>query len=733
MRFQRLLPIALLASLTGCQTSEPNGPETGSILAGNVFGNMDARPEGNNPGYGDLTGSSRRGASGETLVQNFGAERGSGPAGISRAAPATGESGGSYTINFDNTDVRDVVRAILRDTLQVNYTITGNVSGPITLSSSRPVSRDELLRVLETALGSLGFAMTRDGASYRISPSGSAGSLVDMGTRTRIGYGVSVVPLRYVKSSTMMELLSGFVTQSENLKIDASKNTIFIRGSGAERNAAVQAILSFDEDWMADQSVSIFTLQQAKPDTVLPELEKIFRATGEDSAIQFRSMDRMRGILAISQNPKLIARAGTWIRRLDRDNPGVGQGVFVYKPRFRSADDLAKVMSGLFGNGASQTGRLGNRRGNGAGMAATESAFRTQASMPAIGDEDGGNTRVASAFDTAGEGDAGFGLGAAPGVVDLSSQAGQGFGSGGSGIRISADLANNSVVTYADADEYQKVLIALRQLDSTPQQVAVNVTIAEVQLTDELKYGVQYFVNSKGVGFNNSNNQSISLADVASSVVQSQIPGFNFLLGTNSDPDVIISALSVISDVQILSSPSLVVVENQTATLQVGNEVPVTTRQAQNVENDLAPVVNQVEFRDTGIILNVTPRIGQNDAVTMNVEQEISAVVGGSNTLTPTISKRRVASQIAVQNGQTVLLAGLISAQGVNGNSGVPGTRNVPILGKLLGQTEKSANRTELIMLIRPVVVRTSQDAASVAAELRSQMWGMGMRQTPAK
>jgi general secretion pathway protein D len=708
--------------LAGCQTSEPNGTGSGSLFEG-AFGDMQPRTEGNNPGYGDLTGTQSRGSNG-TLIQNYRPDGPGAPRGLTMATPSTSEDGGSYTLNFENADVKDVIRAILNDALKVNYVISGDVTGPITLSSTRPVSRSELLFTLEKSLDSLGYALTREGESYRISPSASSSVLVDVGTRTRLGYGVSIVPLRYVKATTMLELLSGFVAQGENLKVDASKNTIFIRGSGAERQAAVNAVLSFDDDWMENQSVSVFTLQEAKPDVIIPELQRIFGDSGDDAAIQFRSIDRLRGILAISRNPRLISRAATWVRRLDRQASGVGEGVFVYKPKHRNAEDLAKVLSGLFGGGGGQQSARPPRQ---ASMSGSPQLAAASSGSSLNGETS--SSRVSSAFDaTMGEG-GDFGSETAPDVVDLTTQPRSGNSSGPS-IRISADASNNSVVTYADADAYKMVLVALQQLDSTPQQVAVNVTIAEVQLTDDLKYGVQYYVNKKGVGFNNSNNQSISLKDIASSVVQNQIPGFNFLLGTNADPDVIISALSVISNVEILSSPSLVVIENQTATLQVGDQVPVTTRQAQSVENGLAPLVNQVEFRDTGIILNVTPRIGQNDAVTMNVEQEISAVVNGSNTLTPTISKRRVASQISVQNGQTVLLAGLISAQQRKGNSGVPGTRNIPVLGKLLGQTDSGANRTELIMLIRPVVVRSSQDAASVAAELKSQMWSIGT-QTP--
>jgi general secretion pathway protein D len=205
-------------------------------------------------------------------------------------------------------------------------------------------------------------------------------------------------------------------------------------------------------------------------------------------------------------------------------------------------------------------------------------------------------------------------------------------------------------------------------------------------------------------------------------VLQRKDPGLNFVVGAASNPDVIISALDTVTDVEVLSSPSLVVVENQTATLQVGDEVPITTQQSQSVENGLAPVINQVEFKETGIILNVTPRISQNDAVTMDIVQEISNVSAGANTLTPTISKRSIKSQISINDQQTVVLGGLISKNSQNVKAGLPGISRVPVLGNFFSTNSKTRGRTELIVLIRPVIIRDAQDAANVADSLRSQM-----------
>ena len=311
---------------------------------------------------------------------------------------------------------------------------------------------------------------------------------------------------------------------------------------------------------------------------------------------------------------------------------------------------------------------------------------------------------------------------AVPDVIDLTRKE---AGSAGQRISISADASNNSVITYADGDTYRKIHAALRQLDSAPLQVAVNVIIAEVQLNDQLRFGVQYFVGSEAARIGKDKG-SLGLFSQAANILQKQIPGFNFLVGANATPDVIISALDSVTDVKVLSSPSLVVVENKTATLQVGDAIPITTRQAQSVEIANAPLVSQVEFRDTGIILNVTPRIGQNDAVTMQIEQEISSVVRAGDTLTPTISKRKVASNISVVSGQTVLLAGLISDKSQRGRSGLPGVGRMPIIGDLLSQTENSSARTELVVFIRPVVVRNSEDAQTVAEEFRSRLQTSG-------
>jgi len=176
----------------------------------------------------------------------------------------------------------------------------------------------------------------------------------------------------------------------------------------------------------------------------------------------------------------------------------------------------------------------------------------------------------------------------------------------------------------------------------------------------------------------------------------------------------------------VLSSPSLVVSDNQVATLQVGNEVPVTTRSAQSVQDPDAPTVNEVEYKNTGVILRVTPRVSANGTVNLEVEQEISNVLrnGTEDSLTPTISQRRVKSAVSVTNGQTVVLAGLIQEQIERTKQGIPVIMDLPVVGDFVSTQSNRSDRTELIIFIKPQIIRDSVDAQLIAEELRLKVIG---------
>jgi len=290
-------------------------------------------------------------------------------------------------------------------------------------------------------------------------------------------------------------------------------------------------------------------------------------------------------------------------------------------------------------------------------------------------------------------------------------------------VRISADAVNNDLLIYANQESYSIIKRALDQIDRPQLQVAIDATIAEVTLNNNLQYGVQFFLKSSNVGAPSDTGSIVNTA--ANAALSRVLPGFNFLMGTEAQPQVILNALHNVTDVKILSNPSLVVLDNQTATLQVGDSIPVTTQSAQSVIAPGAPVVSNVDYRNTGIILKVAPRINANGNVLLHIAQEISSVAdnANANTLTTTVSERRVESSIAVANNQTVLLAGLISETQNRGRNGIPGLDSLPGIGPLFSTSaNRTTQRTELIIFIRPQIIRNGVDAYHVASELRDRI-----------
>lgn len=689
LRTVLFLGICLLSP--GCLAPEEGrlGNDVDSILGSVTSADLQARSLRN--GSNSTLGYSSAGSAGARQPAIYSSTR----LGVV-AAPtgADGAAGDSVNLNFQGAELRDVVQAILGETLGLTYTIDPKVAGTVTLSTARPVPRDDLVSILESMLEMNGADLVKRGNAFQIVEAGSsiAGQVSTKGRPT--GFGITVVPLRYVSAQALSRLVDGFGARPGTLRIDTTRNAILIAGSGPDREAALETVTAFDVDWMRDQSVAVLPLQHARPEAVIPELERIFASKGGngDSVIQFMSMPRLRAVLAVSQNKALTERALTWVRRLDRENPDLGQSVHVYRVKYRDATKIAELLQRLFA--ANEETETADQQ------AAPDEAA---AQEPAASDED---------------------------VVDIDPAR---FGGslqpelGAEPVRIRSDPSNNSIVIYGDLEMRKRVLAALTRIDVPQLQVAISVTMAEVRLTDELRFGVQYFVKSKSVGLG-TDEGSFGLFKTLADNIAREVPGFNFVLGANSSPDVIISALDKITDVQILSSPSLVVLENEVARFQVGDQIPIITRTVVPVETADAPVSNQVEYRDTGIIMNVRPRIAENGVVAMRIDQEISNAASGDNSLTPVISNRSISSSVSVLDGQTVLLGGLISETQERGKDGIPFLSRLKHVGSLFGSKNRSNARTELLIMIRPMVIRDSRDAQSVAEELQARMWGMGSR-----
>lgn len=724
-------------------------------------------------------------------------------------AKANGNGNGNgegYDLNFENTPVATVAKVILGDILNIGYTIDPRVQGTVSLASGRPISRSDILFVLENALRMSAVALVRDQTGYRLVPAADAvgGAPVDPPSRTEPGYGISVVPLRFVSAQTAIKLLDNFALKPGSGRADPNRNLLIIQGSGSERRTAIDTILSFDADWMRGQSVGVFPVRNSAPDPIVAELERIMDAgeggLGKD-LVKFLPVARMNAIMVVSRKPDLLKTAGNWIHRLDQSDTAA-VNLKVYQVRYGNARQIAALLNDIFvGRGGTGLDSATNQIAPGAGVTSASSTAAggtgaagglggtagglggTAGGLGAAGGAAtpiaGGSFPAGGAAGGAGGGFSGSGFGGQssrnfsiaggtnPNIIDPNAPGG-GLGGTGPvgpagpgimpGVRITPDVINNTILIYASQENYRIIEKTLRQVDRPQLQVAVDATIAEITLNDNLNYGVQFFLQSRNLGLpadrgsllnttagagpaatttptttTSTTTTAASVIGAASAVanaaagtfINRAFPGFNFLIGAEAQPNVILDALHQITDVNILSNPSVVVLNNQAVTLQVGDQVPVSTGSA-TVLTAGTPIVNSIDYRNTGIILRVVPRINLNGNIVLDIEQEISNVAGGigSNTLTPTVSQRRVKSSISVASGQTVLLAGLVSQTSNRTKDGIPFLDQIPGLGVAFSHTNNTKTRTELIMFIRPQIIRDSLDAHAVAEELRTKMGG---------
>jgi general secretion pathway protein D len=521
-----------------------------------------------------------------------------------RPQPAAGGNG--FDLNFESAPVATVAKVVLGDILQTGYTIDPRVQGTVSLVSVRPVPKSDIIFVLENALRISGIALVRDTAGYRLTPVGDAvgaGHVDATPNNPEPGYGVSVVPLQYVSAQTLLKLMDSFATKPGVVRADSTRNLLLIQGTGPERRTAVETAMSFDVDWMRGQSIGIYPITNSGPEPVIAELEKIVDS-GENglnqNLVKLQAVARLNAIMVVTKKPALLRTVENWIKRLDRSD-STRTSVHVYKVKYGDAKQIARVLTDMFGGGSSNSSLLDsadNQIAPGSGTSSSGSgSFGNNNNGNSSGGTSGGNsssqqpgsgfgTRLGTAFGGPQNGANGGNLG----QLDK----GNGAGSGGppllQNVRITPDLVNNSLLIYADQGNYKIIESALQQVDQQQLQVAIDATIAEVDLTDELQYGVQFFLTSHALGLRpdqgsilNSTSTTATTTipgaataattaaaattatttastvagTAATALLSRTVPGFNFLVGQEAQPAAILTALHTVTGVKVLSNPSV--------------------------------------------------------------------------------------------------------------------------------------------------------------------------------
>lgn len=632
------------------------------------------------------------------------------------SAPSAG--GDEISLDFEDADLASVVRLFMQDGLGADYIIDPGVSGSVTLRTNRPLAPSQLLPTLEEILRLNDAALVFRNGVYRILPRAQAGLTSPViGARAAAARGlvVTVTPLRFVAADEITDVLDGFAPVAGAIRYDRARNLVFVIGDTAEQQTIQDVIATLDVNFFAGRSIALTPLRQAAAGVVAEELAVLFASPSgaPNPAIRFIPVERMGAVLTVAERQELLDEALILLRNLDQ-GLGVEPTLHVYAVSNRRASELAELLGRIFNAEVEGAAAAAAPVAPGLEVAAAGTAAET-AGDPETPRETFGGARSPS-------GGARLLTGERPRfATGFDFEADRVFaGVSGAGVsRIVADEASNAIVALATPDGARAVEAALRRLDVQPLQVQIEATLLQVELNDRLEYGVRWFLESGdfSVGFN----------DAAGAATGALFPGFNAAFET-SDARVTISALDAVTDVRVLSAPTLMVLDNQVARLQVGDQVPVTTRSAQSTADPDAPLVTETEFRDTGVILEIRPTVSAGGLVTLEMRQETSDVVATAGDDNPTFAQRVIESTVAVQSGETVAIAGLIEEDATIGRDGIPILSRIPVLGAAFSTTVERGGRSELLVLIRPVVVRDQSDARAVTEELRRKLSNLGPR-----
>ena len=747
-RAAAIAAVALLAcacTLPSEQLSLPGAispsPGTGSIVGGSRTGVPLGEPGG--PGTNQARIFQGSGQFTRTAAA-------AGTASGQLARPSSTVHGENITLDLVDASIPDAAKAVLGDVLNVNYIVSDKVKGQVTLKTSRPVTRDGILEIFESVLAAQGAALVVDGAVFKILPRDEAlaegHSLKTDSNSTARAPGVTseVVPLKFVSASEMERILKSVAPLSTITRVDTARNLLVLSGSRSELASMVETISVFDVDWMRGMSFGIFPLDTSDTEAIAQELDKIFANDHDGPSkgiVKFIPNARLKSILVISSRPEYLKKAETWIKRIDLASEATEKRAFVYHVQFRPAQELAQLLHKVYASstGASEATRFADIQGPGQSGSATGStaiaqpadqAFTADPTRPLNGPQP---QPAAAAVVRLAVTPAGTAPATAAAATDAGTDASVGASANGnpsgslarpvpddrsSGISIVTDDGNNALVISATPSEIRRVRRILAQIDVMPAQVLIEATIAEVTLNDNLKFGLRWF-------FEKGSNE-FSLTDSVVKALTPALPalsGFSYFLNT-ANAKVLLNALSGITNVNVISSPSLMTLNNKRAVLQIGDEVPIATQSAISVQVAGAPIVNTISFRNTGVILSITPRISDNGQVLLEIEQEVSDVKATSSSKidSPTIQQRRIKTTVSVADGGSIVLAGMMQDRATRSREQIPLLGDVPVVGNLFKNKDDTIVRTELLITITPQVVKDNAQVGAIAAEFRDRL-----------
>ncbi|GAB2625507.1 type II secretion system secretin GspD [Novilysobacter erysipheiresistens] len=633
--------------------------------------------------------------------------------------PNLGGTTGAATFNFEGESLHAVVKAVLGDMLGQNYVIAPGVQGTVTLATPNPVSPAEAISLLNQVLGWNNARMIYSDGRYNIvaadaSLSGNVAARTGSAANAR-GFEVRTVPLQYVSATEMEKILEPYARPNAIVGVNAARNVITVAGTQAELQNYLRTIEVFDVDWLSGMSVGVFPLRSGKASRVVADLEKVFGEASESPVagmFRFMPLEGANAVMVITSQADYLDDIQQWLDRID--NAGGGVQLYSYQLKYIKARDLADRLAEVFGGSSGGGGAdSGGRPSLMPGLDSVEIESGSDGtSSVSIGGKGGGGYAGESGSGSGGSGSMSLG-------ADEEGNASVNLEIDGSEVGVSAVEETNALLVRASPQAWRAITDVIEQLDVMPMQVHIEAQVVEVQLSGALEYGVNWFfetaVTDAGLPSALGRDTWSTIKGSVTSAAGNPAGLAWTFLGRNAA--AVISALDQVTDLQLLQTPSVVVRNNAEATLNVGSRIPVSSVTVDPGDGGDTRY-SQVQYLDTGVILKVRPRVTQDGMVFLDIVQEVSSP-GGERDVNGNvrIDTRKLKTEAAIQSGDTVMLAGLISDGVTRGSSGFPGLSRIPVIGGLFGTQTSRTDRNEVIVLLTPTIIRNPMEARELTDE----------------
>ncbi len=628
------------------------------------------------------------------------------------------------SFNFYDADLVEVVRLFMH-LLGDNYTLHPGVGGRVSLSVEDAFNRDQLLELLEGVLRIHGAGLIRTGAFWEILPQSEIPShvgadrlvLFDDGLSPIRGQIIRGFRLFFISAEEMTNIIAPYLSKGAQVYAEERRGVLLVSDFPHILNKVASLVEVFDESVFADIKANVYALRHVNAVDAVQELEEAAKAFGLNAEkggtharVSFLPLERTNTLIVLARDGQVLELMDAWIAELDKEIPQVlrqeyGDNIFVYYVQFGRAEDIVKSLAGLFDNASGGTSDREaetrnpkkNPSSSGSGLFGNDGSVQTDEGR--------------SGADNRGEG--------------IRSSTGQMSGE----VTFVVDEPNNAILIRCNSSDYARVLSVIEKLDQYPKQVLIEVVIAEVGLNDSTRLGVEWsYLLDMQRDFTFGSIALDSRLGVIGAAADPLLigSGLTYLVQSTNRLQAAIKALASVGSVQILSTPTLLASDNQEAMINIGEEVPIptSTRKKTDETTTAETLETTIQYRDTGIILKVTPQINKQGMVRMVISQEVSELINKpvQGVDAPSISTRNAQTTLSVNDQQTIVIGGLIKQTQADSFSGIPGLNRIPILKYLFGYKEKSFANTELMIFITPHVILSEPDSRFITRDFLTRL-----------